>query len=426
MLAHALAWLALAAAVPDRSLEDLIRRLRAGAEASRAELQPRIERIVGGLEALAQPPAPELLAALQAELDALGSEASVLLVLWLDPGAAPAPAAAFRAEQIADGLARRELAPLDARLVELTRAGSTLGRRNAARLLGVAGTPAALARLHELFDGSAPELRRIAAPALAVAGAGEDAGARAAFLERALADPDPELVGAVVQALAAHPDASARGALTGLLERPAAAAPWIEPILASLAALAPLPEEDLARLVGVALDDRWPREARARVLESLARSHAPLPRGQEKRIETLAREVDAPLREPALLCLARLGDRSARREILRIHDDVVAKNDRWPPAYQRRAEAWLSIGEPRNAAQDYRRAIDLVRAQGRQPGSELWIALARSCLRDGRAAQAYDALLEGRVTAAELAPLADDADFRALREHPRYGRVFSG
>jgi hypothetical protein len=409
-----------APASADESLEAFLRRVREREQAVQTALRPRVERIVLGLESLAQPPDPKLLAALHAEIDELGGEAAPLLVPELDPGPEPSPQAAFRAGELVRALARTDTAAISAPLGELTRTGSALGRRNAIRCLAHASDAAAEARLHELFEGSDPELRRAAAVALAE----RRSPARAAFLQRALSEPDPELVGAVVAALAQAPDAEATDAIFSLLARPAAAAPWMERILQWLGAIAPLPEERLAALVDLALDGRLSSEARASLLEVVARAGS-LPKQEERRLEALTRESDAVLREAALVCLARLGDRNARRELVRIYDELVSKNERWPTAYQKRADVLLEIGEPREASQDYRQAVDLVLAQGRRPAPELWLALARALLRDDRMRQAHDVLLEGRVGAADLAPLADDPDFRPLREHPRYGRVFT-
>lgn len=408
----------------DRSLEDFLRRVAGRAAELERELRPRIERVVRGLEELAQPPDEALLSALRAELEHLGDPAAPLLVPWLDPGGAPSPGARLRAAEIRRALERLDTAALTADLIALSRTGSALGRVSATELLGRAPVHdrQARARLQELFEGSNPLLRRAAARGLA----GQDSPERGAFLARALDDPDPELVGGVLAALAARPGEEGLDPLFALLRRPAAAAPWIPSVVAYLRAMHPLPEERLAPLVALVLDARLGRDDRILLLRALPDLSDDWSSEEQRRLGTLSQNPDPTLREAALVCLANLGDRGARRDLLRTYDQLVDANPRWPNAFRSRGEVLLAVGEPRDAARDFRRAIELAQAQGQRPAAEVWILLARAYLRDDKLRQAFETLEEARLGLEERATLAADEEFRRLREHARYGRVLGG
>ena len=421
----ALLALLLAPLVADESLEDLLRRAREKEQALQAQLQPRVERIVQGLESLSRPPAAKLLAALQAEMEQVGSEGAPLFLPFIDPGNTRDAAAQFRARQITLALLRMDTSALTAPLIDMSVYASSVGQANAIELLGNAPLRDKRAHRHlvEIFGADDQETRRAAARALTLRPTPD----RKEFLKRALDDPDPKIVGVVAVAIAERPHADANEALFALLERPTAAAPWTSSILNYLrAGTAPLEDRQLGILVDRVTGSTFSSESRAALLLLLPKLEKSWPKPLVKRLKPLTEVGDYALKEAALVCLANMGDRSSRKELLRDFDKQVAGNQRWPAAYEKRGRILLAIGDPRGASKDFAEAIDLTKTQGREAAAELWIELARAYVLDKKLRQAFETLQEARLNPGELAPLNEDPDFQPLREHARYGRLFPG
>ena len=408
----------------DESLEELLRRARREQGSVEERLRPRVERVRQGLEALKRPPQEALLEALLQEIETLGSPAAPLFLEQIDPGAAPTPGVAFRAEAVTLGLMRVDTSALTKGLLDLVGSASSIGRKHAIQLLGRAPASDAQARtsLLAMYDGDDPELRRAAARALAL----QEHPERGPFLDRALADAAPEVLGAVVKALAETPTPLATDAIVSLFSRPAAAQPWMASLLAILesGALAPLDEEQIDVLLNRATGSDLSKEERLALLKLLPNLEGDWTNAHQKLLRPLGRTGDADVREVALICLANLGDRGARRDLLRPYDELVSKNERWQAAFERRGRVLLAIGDGRAAARDFERAIELIQAQGRRAPSELQIELARAFVLHDKLRQAHGVLKDAGLSPTEIATLAADRDFEPLRAHARYGAFF--
>jgi len=74
---------------------------------------------------------------------------------------------------------------------------------------------------------------------------------------------------------------------------------------------------------------------------------------------------------------------------------------------------------------DYRQALDLLEERALQAGYRpIWIGMARAYARSGKLRQAHDALVDAGLAPEERRELADDPDFAALLENPRYRDIF--
>jgi tetratricopeptide (TPR) repeat protein len=132
---------------------------------------------------------------------------------------------------------------------------------------------------------------------------------------------------------------------------------------------------------------------------------------------TVSREDE--LREAGLATLARLSDRSARKKLLGPYDDDVKDNPQWAKARARRAAVYFRIGDYDDAIEDYEEAIDLTRLDGRSEPS-YYAELARCQVREGKLKDARDTLRRSPLSLAKLHELAEDPDFRELRDS-KYG-----
>ena len=292
---------------------------------------------------------------------------------------------------------------------------------NAMRVLGTSpDATRASACLAELFRSATGSLRTEAVTALARLGG----PANETLLLDALSEDDPDVLDAVVSALADVGSTAALPRVRDLAGVPRIAAPLVGSILAYYTAVKDeLEEDDLAALARLAASDEPGEEDRIRVLRAIPRLTDDLSSRTEKIFDPLLASKSEPLQEAARICLALLGDRGQRREVLRKYDELVDKNENWSGAYTQRAEVLLRLGDPGEAARDYKRAIEIRDDQGRPKDEALFIGLARAYSLDGNAKKAHDALEDAGLSRTELRALAADPDFAALREHSRYGKI---
>jgi tetratricopeptide (TPR) repeat protein len=147
--------------------------------------------------------------------------------------------------------------------------------------------------------------------------------------------------------------------------------------------------------------------------------------GELKRaLEPSVSSADRKLREAALVLLTRLGDKNSRRELLREADEVVTKNDGWSESYVRRGDIYARIGEDEDAIKDYRQAL-VVGKNDPSLNADTWVKLARAYTRRGKYKDAGDTLRRSPLGDSKLKQLAEDPEFKPLRES-KYGKSAFG
>lgn len=404
------------------SLEELLRRAREQQRKERAALAPRVEQLVGELEATFVE--EDDVVGIHDQLVALGPEAAPLLVKHIDPGSAGGHRAELRATEVTRALAALGSPSITAELVRLTSEGSRIGRLHAIELLGYsADRDVASARLTALFNGTSGDPRRAAAAALARLGGEQNAS----FLHKALTDTDVEVVTAVLRALIAAPSESGNEAVLAMLRRPSDAARSLDLVLEYLRrAPTDVQLRSTQDLLVLAADKRLGMEQRVAIVDEVPALGPELDAALRRRLDALLESTDTELRDAARICLALLGDRQARRTLIRTYDDHVDQNSRWPTAYRDRGGILMRLHEYDDAAKDFKQAIEVADARGKPAEFEVWIDLARAYALAGKQKQAYEALRDAPIPGSVLARLGADPDFRELREHSRYGRVFDG
>lgn len=400
----------------DGSLEAFLRRARAEGEAERARLRPRVEELVRKLgQARSNPEITKL----QAELEGLGSEALPMLVPFLDPGTSGAEPDQ-QARQVAEILFHSGSPALFDAVLAIARSGSPRGRPLAIRVLGasreVERAQSALRALHPSLAGP---LRAECVRALAHL-APEDP-----LVLAALSDPHADVVRAGLRALTPEARKEPRPEILALLSDPSRAADVLDELVDYFCAPGQALDEDIAAaLIAFAARADLSPAARLKVLEGLPRFGVSLSSRLRKELEPVLESSDSAIKDGALVAMTLMKDSRARRELMRVYDEQVKKNESWPLAYQRRGDIEYRIGEYHDAARDYQNALRLHGDSARLPGNrDLWVNLARAQIKDNKLKSAFDSLTEYGPTSDLRRQLRADPDFQPLVEHPRYRSV---
>lgn len=402
----------------DGSLEAFLRRARAESESERARLRPRVEELV---RKLGQARSSPEIRKLQGEIEGLGTEAMPMLVPFLDPGASPGAEQEQQAREVAEILTHSGSPALFDDVVRIARTGSPRGRPLAIRVLGasqeVERARAALRALHPTLAGA---LRAECVTALARLAPDDP------LVVAALSDPHPEVVKAGLRALTPEARKAPRPEVVSLLGDPSRAADALDELVDYFCVPGQELDEDIvAGLIGFAARADLSPAARLKVLDGLPRFGVGLSSRLRKELEPVLASSDSAIKDGALVAMTILKDNRARRELLRVYDDQVKKNEAWPLAYQRRGDIEYRIGEYRDAAKDYQNALRLHGDSARLPGNrDLWVNLARALIKDNKLKTAYDTLTEYGPTSDLRRQLKADPDFQPLVEHPRYRSLF--
>jgi len=411
---------ALAASAPAtgqerESLEQLLERSRREMEATQARLSGVVVELVDQLEKMDRIARRKREAAVVDRMVALGSEATPLLVAYLDPGASEEEPVAYRAGRVADALERMDVAPIQADLVAVLKTGSPRGQHNAAHVLAAAADPSTVRpEILSTFRTAKGALRASCLQTLiAMGGEGEDA-----LLAEVLAGKEPELIDMALTALAERASGDVAPEVRAILMDRERAELHAKALIAYYRALPELVHDEEAEAFLRVVRGNASIELRIAVIEALpdfGLKLADVRRGLEP--ITISREDD--LREAGLATLARLSDRSARKKLLEAYDDDVEDNPRWAKARARRASVYYRIGDYGHAIDDYEKAIELTRLDGRSE-PDYYAELARCQVREGKLKDARDTLRRSPLSLSRLHEMADEPDFRELRDS-KYG-----
>jgi tetratricopeptide (TPR) repeat protein len=401
------------------SLEDFLSRARAEREKVQAALKGPVEAIVRELEATDRNTNAKRLRELVDRAVALGPDATPLLVEFIDPGDAALDGERWRATQVATALSRMDTTPVTARLLALLRDGSLEGRRNSVR--GLAGSLAdsrVRPALTAAFHASQGSLRQTILRALIAAGGPETD----ALLGEVLASGDGALVSLALTGLAETGAAGSADRVRKILFDASLSKAHARELLQYLRACPQVVgEAEIAALCRIARDGP-PLDVRIQVLDALPEFKPPLNAELKRALEPLTVPTnDRALREAALIALTTLGDKGARKDLLRPYDDAVDQNEgRFAEPYSRRAQIHFRIGDYDAAIKDN---IAAIKAGVDDPTlkPDTYVALARCYARKGKVKEAAEWVRKAPISISQLRALADDPDFRELRDS-KYGR----
>lgn len=405
----------------DATLEGLLRRARAQERALLQRLQEPTRFVVEGLEAAKG--ADEFERA-RGELEGLGPEAAPLLVVHLDPGEDATSAQVRRARAVADALRAWGAPGIADEVVALALGPSKRARQQAARVLPFLPDRAEGRRvLLELLGRPDADARLDAARGLVELVRADDLES-VPPLRQLLVDEQVELVAEALNGLAAVGDRDSAAEIARLASSPTRALSLLEPLRAYFEASPRLPRLEVTKALVQSATQTTVISNRRALLELAATLDTPWNRELEDLFEPLLELGDPEVADEARIAMARLGDRGARRDLLRKYDDWVKRRSNFPSAYEERARIQLRVGDYGEAGKDYETAVALYSARGNDPPRELYIELARARCLDGKLKQANTALQNAYPSSERLRRLAQDPDFAALVEHGRYGRQF--
>jgi tetratricopeptide (TPR) repeat protein len=398
------------------SLEDFLERARAERALLHARLQGEVDQLVVELEGLDRLSRRRKAKGIVQSMVALGPNATPLLVEHIDPGTSATDKKSYRAGRVSDALEQMNVSPITAALIRVLQTGTEDGRSNAARVLASArDTTRVRPEVLAAFRASEGTLKATCLRTLISLGGaqnddllsevlrGEDEGLIDMALD-AFADLRAEQVAPQVRAILAD-DARAERHAPALVEYYAAL-----PHLVG--------EEEIADFVAIAASNA-PVEVRVAVIDALP-AFQPGLNDVKRALKDILSSRDDELREAALACLARLGDRGSRKDLLESYNDVVERNPDWSEAYSRRAKVLYRIEDYTDAIRDYRDSIELGKGDPKQE-PEPYIMLARCYAKRSKMKDAVDWLRKAPISLDERRALADDPDFRELRDS-RWGK----
>lgn len=405
-----------------RSLEDLLLEARERRAAAQAQLRVQLDGILAEMAPENRTPTPAEFATLVERIVKLGAESTPLLVERLDCAEGATENEKLRARELANALARMDTTAITSELLALLNKASPDGQRNVLRVLATSTEPErAREAVAKLFRTADTSLKQACLRTLLQLGGGADE----ALLTEVLGGTDDSLVELALDALATARSSAALEDVRRILgdSRRAARHAWslmqyfrAQPALAT-------PAEALA-FAKLAASSSIAADTRVQLMDALPALKPSLNAEMKRLMEPIVSSPDRKLHEGALVLLTRLGDKSARKELIKECDELVDRNDRWAESYVRRADVLAKIGEDDDAIKDYKQALVVAR---NDPSiqADTWVKLARAYTRRGKFKEAAETLRKSPLADAALKALAEDLEFKPLRDS-KYGKEAFG
>jgi len=403
------------------SLEDFLERARAEQAALHGRLQGQVDGLIKQLEELDRNSRRRKANGLVLRVVELGTNATPLLVPYIDPGVEATDKKSYRAGKVSDALERMNVAPITAQLIRALQTGSEHGRSNAARVLASASDrervrPEVLAA----FRAGEGDLKATCLRTLISLGGPENE----VLLSEVLGGSDEALVDLALEALAELRSEEVALQVRAILRDKARAERHAPALVTYYSALPDLvDEEELADFVRIARSNAAV-EVRIAVIDALP-DFDPSLGDVKKALAPIVSSRDEDLREAGLVCLARLGDRGSKKRLLEPYDAVVERNKAWSEAYDDRARIYFRIEDYDKAIHDYKDALKLGRDDPK-PVPERKVMLARCYARKGKLKDAAEHLGSAPISIDERRAYGDDPDFRELRESRWGQKLFDG
>lgn len=409
------------AADDDLSLEALLQRYRDQQERLFASYRTEVELVVDALESLEGRNRDRELEKLRGRLLDLGPQAAPLLVPHIDPGLKAAAGQKRRAKQVTSVLQSISTRAVTPQVVDVLEKGSLDGQRNAIRVLGASDDPErAGAVLRGKFAGATSGRRGELITAIATLGTPADFE----FLGEVLGNQDPDVVRSAIESLTETRCSAAGPKILDLVKATLAAAPHVDAIVAYYRACPDVvDEEHCEALVRFAVALTGNSRDAEKVLFTIGEFEDVWTSKARKSLKELADSPSTRIREAAMVCLVRAGDRGMRRKLLEPYDERIEENERLASAWQNRADVKFRIGDYKGAIKDYTEAMRKSEAYLRTE-PEIYIGLARCNARLGKPKDAFEWLDRGSLSIAQLHVLARDPDFDELVNDPKLAKVF--
>ncbi len=404
------------------TLQDLLLRLRANRDGVVNEMRDSVDAVLATMEQDATSRSLDALESAHKSLVAMGPEVATLLVDTLDPGAQSTDAQKLRSQYITLVLAELKSRAILQRVIDIAQSGSVDGRLNAISVLGLSTDPERAGPvLVGLYRGNFGELRQAALASLARLGG--DSNDK--VLEEALTDAKPEVVDATLEALAESHKASMAPRVLKILASPTEAIQHLDKLIAYYRASPEVVDKaTLSGLIKVLGESTASTEQRQKVLDFLPALADRFDSEAKKEMRVLAGSNVKEVSDGALVVLALIGDRQARKDLLQTYDDAIEKNKVWGPSFAARGDILYKIGDYKEAVKDYTHAIQLSAEDLRQRQDGMYIGLAKSYAMQGKIVEAGKTLEKAPLTNKQLVALKKDPAFAKLVDHPKYKDLF--
>lgn len=403
------------------SLEELLERYRQEREKLFAGYRSTLNGALAEIEQSLANDRKERLPGIRAKLASLGSQAAPLLVDKLDPGAEASDTSNGSSAQLALVLKEMSTKSVSLDLLSILRKGSKVGQSNALVALSGSDDPERVGPvLREMFTDAHKDRRATLISAIANLG-GE---ANFEFLGGVLTSNDPDLVKSALRALTESRCEAAAPKIKSLVENTIAAAAHVPEIVAYYRACPSIFDSEHCQSMVIFAGGLRANSKMAELVLAVVGENEDAWNSKIKRdLKQLAESSSNRVAEAALICLARTGDRQAKKKLLEPYDERIEKNDRIASAWQNRAEVKYRIGEYKAAIKDYEQA-QKASAEYLRTEPEVYEGLARCYALLGKLKDSAKWLGEGGLSLARLHQLARDPDFAELAADSKYKKVF--
>ena len=401
------------------SLQTFLARVRRERDTMRAKLSADVNAIIGELESLAEKKLLRQATEKRFELVALGEECASLLVDQIDPGNVGTDSQVFRAHQVAIALAEIVSYAITADLLRIAQTGSAEGRQNALLVLANSPEPErVIPAILAIFERGSGKVRESALITLASLGGRESV----AVFERALTDEDPGIVALALTSLGQTRNTAAAQQVLGVLRGPRAT-DHVDGLLAYYEAVPEaLTERVSLAFIALLREPELKTSSRVRVLDAMRQMQFDASSEFKKELKAITLVGSRQVSDAAFTLLAALGDKNARRTLLKPYNDQIDKNKNWQDAYLQRADILYKVGDFRGAIDDYKDALRIGSRNATEPAP--YLGLAHCYARLGRFKDAAKYLDDAPVSIVTLRQLADHPDFRAMSVHKKWRRSF--
>jgi hypothetical protein len=404
------------------SLQQFLEHLKSHQLGQSAQLRTGLETLLKTMDGDALARRLDSLEQSRTRLVALGLEAAPLLLEALDPGADATDAQKLRSLYVVRALQDLASPATTDRLVQLAQTGTIEGRKNAIAVLGTSPEPERAAPvLVGIVKQNQVDLRDAALVALAQLETAE--GDKT--LSDSLADANPVVVKATLQALALAHNTRLAPRILHIVEVPRDAVQYVDALLFYYTHVPGAADKrHVLALIKLAADFSPPPELRARILDTIPSLSDKLDSDCKKELKELSESPTKEVKEAALVVLVMMGDKNARRDLFADVEIQIGKSKNYAQNYETRARLNYRIKQWADAQKDFQQAIKLSADDFRARPEESYIGLARCWMQMGKLKEAKDTLEKAPIALKQLQELAKDPVFQKLADNPKFRGVF--
>lgn len=396
------------------SIEELIRLTKEWAEKDRSLVEGRVKEILTSFDLPYEKNSPAIQEKIE-ELAKLGPRALPWLLPLLDPAGNDDREIqrGRNSARVVGRIGSREILPA---ILKIANSGTAFGKENAAYVLGAMRAVEGERTLCGFLNAQTPaETRRLAIWALGQIKNENSVEALVGYLKEA----DQETARAILGALENIRSPKAVAPVAGLL-----AEPYFRPMLPRLLFFFQNlgGQEALPQLLKAIGQPEWNNLQVAQILQTIGKLGAPSYPPALPTLKPLLSHAEKDIRDEAAFALNELGDESGVKALLAPYDDYLKDFPRDPQGFASRGKIYLRLRKYREGLKDFKDAVRVARKE--VPLADFYVLQARCYGGLGQIKEAHSALKTSNLEAEQLARYKDLPEFKALREHEKYGQIF--